>query len=135
MRPCPWCILQRIILMAIGLASLVLYTLPEHSRAGLGGRVGAVGVGSMALGGVASALYQHFYAASSASCAQSFADKVITGLRLDTLLPSVFEPQVACAQAAASVLGVPFEFLSATLFLAIGCVVAWSSYQARTNAL
>jgi protein dithiol:quinone oxidoreductase len=112
MQPCPWCVLQRLIFAAIALACLLGLML---SRA-----VGAVAALLLAGCGVAAALWQHFVAASSASCNLTWADRILAGLKLDSLLPEVFQPRASCADAAVDLLGLPYEFWSLGLFVLIG---------------
>ncbi|MCW5663354.1 MAG: disulfide bond formation protein B [Piscinibacter sp.] len=120
MQPCPWCILQRIVFLLVGLVALL---------AALGGgllrRLLGLLIVPLALAGAAAALYQHFVAAKSTSCDLTFADRLIRSLRLDSLLPAVFEVRGSCADAAVDLFGVPFEFWSLALFvlLAAGAVV------------
>src|SRR4249920_1823716 len=64
MRPCPWCVLQRVEFVAIALAAVL--SLVWRSRAGL--LVSAALVIALANLGVLSALWQHFVASASASC-------------------------------------------------------------------
>ena len=73
----------------------------------------------LALSGVAAALWQHFKAASSVSCNLTLADKILSGLQLDRLLPDVFEPRASCADAAVNLLGVPYDFWSLALFVLV----------------
>ncbi len=109
MRPCPWCILQRLTFVVIALLCLVGAAVPARRPvAGL--------VIVLALLGSAAALYQHFVAAKSASCNLTFADKIISALKLEDLMPSLFQITGSCADAAVSVLAVPFEFWSLALF-------------------
>lgn len=116
MQPCPWCILQRVIYLAIALLCLI------------GAAVSAViprrGIGVLtlllALSGGASALYQHLIASKSASCNLTFADKVISALGLDGAFPPLLQVTANCSDAAVSVLGVPYAYWSLTLFIAIG---------------
>jgi disulfide bond formation protein DsbB len=113
-QPCPWCVLQRVIYIAIALAcGLALVW-----RSALGRRVGA-GLGLLlALGGAAAALWQQFVAAASASCNLTLADKIVSRwLHLDTALPSVFEARASCADAAVNLLGVPYDVWSLALFV------------------
>ena len=63
-RPCPWCVLQRVIFVAI--AALALGSLLVGNA--LWRRVLAGVMAVLALCGVAAALWQHFVAAASASC-------------------------------------------------------------------
>ena len=114
MQPCPWCVLQRLILLSIAAVCLLAAVL-----GGPGRRVGGAAVVLLALSGVAAALWQHFKAASSVSCNLTLADKILSGLQLDRLLPDVFEPRASCADAAVNLLGVPYDFWSLALFVLV----------------
>jgi protein dithiol:quinone oxidoreductase len=119
MQPCPWCVLQRVIFLAIALAC----GLGLAWRSALGRRVSA-GLGLLlALCGVAAALWQHFQAAASASCNLTLADKIVSGLGLTGLWPDVFEPRASCAEAAVNLLGVSYDFWSLALFALIALVL------------
>jgi disulfide bond formation protein DsbB len=116
MQPCPWCVLQRVIFLAIAIACVI--GLLWRSRTGR--RVGASLGLLLALCGIAAALWQHFKAAASASCNLTLADKIVSRwLQLDQLAPDVFEPRASCADAAVSLLGVPYDFWSLALFVLI----------------
>lgn len=111
-QPCPWCVLQRLIFVvaaAVALLGLV-------ARASLWQRAAGGALSLVAIEGIVAALWQHFVAAASASCNMTFADRVMTGLHLDTLLPEIFEARATCADAAVKLLGVPYEFYSLGLF-------------------
>lgn len=127
MQPCPWCILQRVLFLLIailaGLGALI------------GGRVVTV-LSSLlivpaAAAGAASAWYQHFVAAKTASCNLTLADRIVSSLHLDTALPAVFEVRSSCADAAANLIGVPFEFWSLALFVVLGLAGLWCALRAR----
>jgi disulfide bond formation protein DsbB len=119
MQPCPWCVLQRLIFVAISLAALV--GLAGHStRLLVVRRLGAALMGLLALGGIAAALWQHFVASSSTSCNLTVADRIVSGVGVDALWPEVFAPYASCADAAAKLLGLPYEFYSLTLFIFLG---------------
>ena len=124
-QPCPWCVLQRVIYVAIALAC----GLGLVWRSALGRRVGA-GLGLLlALGGAAAALWQQFVAAASASCKLTLADKIVSRwLHLDTALPSVFEARASCADAAVNLLGVPYDVWSLALFVLMGAAL-WRVLQ------
>lgn len=113
MQPCPWCVLQRLIYVCIGVAAL----LGLFAR-----RLGAALMLLLALCGVAAALWQHFVAKSSVSCDLTLADRIISGLGLDERLPEVFVAYASCADAAVSVLGVPYEVWSLALYAVLGAV-------------
>lgn len=123
LQPCPWCVLQRVVFVAIAIAALLGLLL----RAPLARRVAAGAMLLLAAGGLAAALWQHFVAASSTSCNLTLADRIVGGLRLDSLWPEVFAAYASCADAAVKLVGVPYEFFSLALFaaLAAGAVAVW----------
>lgn len=123
MQPCPWCILQRILFIVLSVLALLASALP-----GLGRRLVSALSAPLALGGIAAALWQHFVAAKTDSCALTFADKVIGFFGLDTRWPDWFEVRANCSDGAVSVLGIPFEFWALALF-------AVAAFVLLTNAL
>ena len=120
MQPCPWCVLQRAVFAAIAIVALIGLLL----RGGAAAMACAIAMAAFGLAGVAAAAWQHWVAAASPSCNQTLADRVIGGLRLDALLPEVFEARATCADAAVRLFGVPYEFFSLGLFAAIVLAVA-----------
>jgi disulfide bond formation protein DsbB len=112
MRPCPWCILQRVIFL--GAAATAITGLLWRSAMG---RLFAAGLMLVwAACGMTAALWQHFVAAASASCKQSLADVIIGSLGLDALSPELFAPRASCADARVELLGLPYEYYSLALF-------------------
>jgi disulfide bond formation protein DsbB len=121
MQPCPWCVLQRVIFLAIAIACVIGMVW----RRTTGRRVGATLGWLLALCGIAAALWQHFQAAASASCNLTLADKIVSRwLQLDQLLPDVFEARASCADAAVRLFGVPYDFWSLGLFVVIALTLA-----------
>ena len=118
MQPCPWCVLQRAIFVAIALAALPGLLLRQAWLR----RVCAALMLALAGCGMAAALWQHFVAARSLSCNLTFADRVVSGLGLDEWLPQVFAAYASCADAAVKLLGVSYEFYSLTLFVLLGAL-------------
>lgn len=116
MEPCPWCILQRLQFIVIAVVCLVAAALPSTAAR----RALAALAVPVAASGVAAALWQHFVAAKSSSCALTLADRVVGGLGLDTRWPEVFEVRASCADAATTLAGVPYEFWSLALFALVG---------------
>lgn len=114
MQPCPWCILQRVILCGIALLAMLGALLPQTTQ-----RLAGWGIVLLSSCGAAAALYQNRVAAKSASCDLTLADRIISGLGLDAWLPAVFEVRASCADAAVDVFGVPFELWSLLLFVAL----------------
>ena len=126
MQPCPWCVLQRIVFLAIAVVAL-----PGVFYRGAWARwlIGSL-IALLAAGGAAAALWQHFVAASSTSCALALADRWIRQSGLDELAPQVFAAYASCADAKVNLLGVPYEFFSLALFTVLG-FVALQAMRAR----
>jgi len=121
MLPCPWCILQRLIFVTIALVALA--GLAWRSAAGQ--RSVAFMLMLLCSAGVATALWQHFVAALSNSCNLTLADRIMSATGLPGLLPDLFEARATCADAAVDLLGVPYEFWSMALFIAIEGAAVW----------
>ena len=113
MEPCPWCVLQRLVFVAIALAALPALVW----RRGIVQWLSALLILGLSLAGVAAALWQHFVAAVSSSCNMTLADRIVSGLRLDALLPDVFQARASCADAAVRLWGLPYEAWSLILFM------------------
>jgi disulfide bond formation protein DsbB len=116
MRPCPWCVLQRLIFLTIAMLCIATSFAPWR-RVRL-----ALNAATLLLSvlGITAAVYQHEVAAKMFSCNLTFADKVLSALGLETLWPAMFQVTATCAEAAVTLLGVPFEFWSLTLFSMLG---------------
>ena len=120
MEPCPWCVLQRVIFLAIALAGVIGLAW----RATAGRLVASVLALALAASGIAAALWQHFVAAKSVSCNLTLADRIVSGIGLDTALPDVFSPRANCADAAVDLFGLPYEFWSLGLFVLLALAAA-----------
>jgi disulfide bond formation protein DsbB len=112
MMPCAWCVLQRLIFLAAAAAALLGLLLPGR----IGTRIGAMLVLAMCGCGIAAALWLHFVAGESKSCAMSLADRVMGATGLDSRWPEVFAAYASCGDARVSLLGLPYEFWSLGLF-------------------
>jgi len=138
MEPCPWCILQRVLYLAIALVALLAAGMPSGGLGRLSAALSGVLMVLLALAGSAAALYQNLIAAKLPSCDMTLADKIISGLGLDAWQPEVFEVRASCADAAVSLLGVPFELWSLALFVAVavvaGCLIR-AVFKAKTDLM
>ena len=123
MLPCPWCILQRIVFLLIALAALI-----GALTHGITRRVAGTAVLLLAACGIAAALWQHFVAAASASCKLTLADRIISGIGLDSWWPEVFGVFATCADAKVKLLGLPYEAFSAALFVLMAAL-AWPALR------
>jgi len=118
MQPCPWCVLQRLIFCAIAVFALLSLVW----RVAAGGRVAGTFALLLAFAGIAAALWQQMVAAKSESCNLTLADRIVGATTLDHLLPDVFEARASCADAAVSLLGVPYAYWAAACFAV--CAIA-----------
>ncbi len=121
MQPCPWCVLQRLIFVAIALLALAGLAW----RSASGARVTALGLLVLGGTGIAAALWHYFVAASSTSCNLTLADRIMNFSGLPALLPEVFEARASCADAAVSLLGVPYVLWALGLFIATAATALW----------
>jgi disulfide bond formation protein DsbB len=127
MQPCPWCVLQRLVFVAIGAWALLGALVPARPAR----IVSAVGVSLLAGCGIAAALWQHFVAAASASCNLTFADRVMNATGLNERFPEVFAAYASCADAAVSLAGIPYEFYSLALFVLIDVIAVLTLVRRR----
>jgi protein dithiol:quinone oxidoreductase len=79
--------------------------------------------------GVAASIWQHVVAAKQFSCNLTLADNIITALRLESLLPALFQVTATCADAEVSMFGVPFEYWSLVLFVLLGAAIVRLTLQ------
>ena len=119
MQPCPWCVLQRLIYLAIGLVCLAGALRREMAL-----RLTAVGAGLvLSLAGLWAALYQQLVAAQTDACGLSFADKLIMALHLHEVAPWMFVAYAPCDRANVPLLGIPFAIWSAALYVLLGLAI------------
>lgn len=112
MQPCAWCVLQRVEFLTIaivcGLASITRRSALRLALCSL--------ALLLSLAGMATVSWQIFVASNSFSCSLSLADRIISSLALDQLMPAVFAPRTGCADGAVYLLGIPYELWSLAAF-------------------
>ena len=121
MQPCPWCVFQRLVYIVVGVLALLAAVLSNMPR-----RAVIVLAFLGALAGIASALWQQLRAVNENSCDLSLAERIIAKLQLDSLLPQLFEARTSCADAAVSVLHIPFAVWSCAMFGVLAFLLAWT---------
>lgn len=109
MKPCAWCILQRLEYVII--ATIVFVNLFFDSFFLI------LMFSCFSFIGFTTAIYQNLVAAKSFTCGLSLAEKIISELSLDTFMPFLFKPEANCNEAIYQLFGIPFEIYSAILFL------------------
>lgn len=114
MQPCPWCVIQRLLM----LISLLLSTI-------MLGSVGlAIALALPALAhlmvqaaGLSASLYQALVASQDSQCALGLADQILMASGLEQHWPWMFAAATSCAEASqASFFGISFPWLAFGLF-------------------
>lgn len=115
MRPCAWCVFQRLILLATGLtalAGLVSGRVCRHAAT-----ISSIAVTILGLGGIIAAWYQYSVAAMQFSCDQTFADRFMTSSGLDAAIPWLFGIYATCMDARVDLLGIEYALWALALFV------------------
>jgi disulfide bond formation protein DsbB len=131
MQPCPWCTVQRLLYILVGLFAVLSLPVKQSS---LRARALLLLAGLAAIGGLAAALHQHFVAAQTSSCAYTAADRFMMATGLDELLPALFKATAACDEANAPMLGVPYSLWSAALALMLLLLVGRALLRAGVRS-
>lgn len=117
MRPCAWCVLQRLIFLVIalvcGLSALMQSRCPAATT--VGAALGAL----LGMGGILAAWYQYSVASNMFSCDLTFADRFISVSGLDTSLPWIFGIYATCMDARVKLLGLEYALWALGLFALI----------------
>jgi disulfide bond formation protein DsbB len=123
MRPCAWCVFQRLIYLAIALSCWVAIF---AGRTRVLGRLFTLLATLLSLGGITAAWYQHNVAAKMFSCAQTFADQFMVKSGLDGHVSWLFGIFATCMDAKVQVLGIEYAIWSMALFalLSVLCLAA-----------
>ncbi|MGN6581003.1 MAG: disulfide bond formation protein B [Bordetella sp.] len=126
MQPCAWCVLQRLIYLVIGVLAL-LGLIGGRTL----GRPATLLTAALSICGLVAAWYQYSVAAHLETCAQTFADRFISGLGLDASMPKLFGIYAMCKDAMVKVLGVEYVVWSMALFTLILLVALAASFKRR----
>jgi|SRR5699024_5702638 len=128
MRPCAWCVFQRLLLIALFAVALIAALIAQ--RHAWAGRVAGVLALLLSLGGILSAWYQYTVAAQQFSCAQTFADRFMSASGLDAALPWLFGIYATCMDARINFLGLEYALWALGLFVLtslLGLLALWRS--------
>ncbi len=127
MRPCAWCVFQRLIFLLIALVCWLAALIGRRETAAL--RLGGALAALLGVGGGVAAWYQYSVASLLFSCDLTFADRFMTGSGLDAGLPWLFGIFATCMDAKVELLGVEYALWSMGLFILVaiaGAAVALS---------
>jgi len=119
MQPCAWCVFQRLLYLMIGAVAWLL-TVVNPTRLRLA--IGSASILAASIAGVTSAWYQEKVAANNFSCAQTFADQIMTKSGLDAAFPWLFGIYASCMDARVKLLGIEYAWWSLAMFTLLGIV-------------
>lgn len=120
MRPCAWCVLQRLLFLLI---ALVCWAGILASRLAAGWRRLAGGlVVLLSAGGIVTAWYQYTVASNMFSCDRTFADRFMVSSGLDASLPWLFGIFATCMDARVDLLGIEYALWGMGLFVLTGAL-------------
>ena len=124
MRPCAWCVFQRLLLLVILAFSIFGYLVASLTLRFLSLFFGALSA-LTALGGIAAAWYQYTVAAKLFSCDMTFADRFMTQSGLESSLPWLFGIYGSCMDATVYVLGLEYAIWALLLFVALSALLIY----------
>jgi len=130
MLPCPWCVLQRMIILAsVACMLLILGSLRVPIALVLPILANLV----LQVAGIAAAGTQFLTASSSEQCDFGLADRILMASGVEQAWPWMFAAGTSCAEAAtAKLFGVPFSLLALGFFLlGLGLALAMVRYAWR----
>lgn len=120
-QPCAWCVFQRLVFLAMAVVCGVGALLARARAAQI---AAALLADLLATVGAAAALYLHFVASRSDSCALTLADQVIMALSLHEIAPWMFMAEAPCNLANPPFLGVPFALWAFAGFVLVGAGIS-----------
>jgi len=121
LQPCTMCILQRYVLLLLGLLALVRIRWPGRE---LASATRAVATLVAAVGVLASLRVQWAISVPSVSCGRDKVAAILNNLPWVDAWPSMFEATGVCGDQVPPVLGIPFHGWSALLVLVV-LVLTW----------
>lgn len=123
MRPCAWCVFQRLILLLIAVSAGLGGLLLKAQQRNAGRLFGALS-GVFSLGGIVAAWYQYTVAAQQFSCDMTLADKIMTQSGLESTMPWLFGIYATCMDARVEFFGVEYALWGLGLFfVTLGLII------------
>lgn len=136
MRPCAWCVFQRLMLVVVGLSSLVAAFFSSPKRSPLLSRIFSIIATITAIGGIVAAWYQYTVASNSFSCDLSFADTVMTQSGLESGMPFLFGIYATCMDARVDLFGIEYALWGMVTFVLTIALIVWAYIkQTKQKAL
>lgn len=128
MKPCSWCIVQRLIFFVIGIVSFVGY----YVRSDVLSRIIAIIISILSIFGILAAYMQKVSYSESLSCMTTPADTIISSTGFDSSIPWLFSVYSSCADDPVFLFGVEYFVWSLSLFIILA-VIAISAAIRNTN--
>ncbi|MBC2769406.1 disulfide bond formation protein B [Pusillimonas minor] len=119
MRPCAWCVFQRVIFIAI---AVVAWLGSLGKGPGMLHKLSALITLLLSLGGVLAAWYQYTVAAKLFSCDLTFADRFMAQSGLEAAVPWLFGIYATCADARVHLLGVEYAIWALGLLVTLALI-------------
>lgn len=136
-KPCPWCIFQRLIIISMMFTSLIGIMFNQHMRSKLKPvalLLTAITLSAECILGMWSAYQQHLSIKNPGSCGISFANKFLLENDFEIISQTLFQVRGDCAEAAFSLMGVPFEAVAGVFFF-ISLVQTLSIFRKRKSLM
>lgn len=127
MRPCAWCVLQRLVFAVIALVCWLGLLAGRYVQAAQ--RWAAALVVLLGIGGGIAAWYQYTVAAKLFSCDMTFADRFMVQSGLDANVPWLFGIFASCMDARVNLLGIEYALWSLGLFAVIGVLALMATLR------
>lgn len=133
MRPCAWCVFQRLLLLAIFALSIFGYLVSSFKLRFLSQIFATLSI-LTSLGGILSAWYQYTVAARLFSCDLTFADRFMTQSGLDSAIPWLFGIYSTCMDASVYVFGLEYALWALILFAIVALLTLYALFRSRYNS-
>ncbi len=114
MKPCAWCILQRLIYIVIGCITLINLLFFKRKKTKL--NFSALLIVILGSFGISSAWLQYNNSSESMTCDMTFAEKIIDITGLDIRIPWLFGIQALCTNSEFYLFGIEYPIWSLILF-------------------
>ena len=129
--PCPWCIVQRMIFILIGMIAL---TGALHRPHAFGVTAYATVIGLLSMSGIAAATY-HIYLQSdparAAKCAGSMVERLLDLTGLGSIIPPLFQYDGPCTLKPWAMLGLSIPEWSLVAYVMMLIAVGWGAFLGR----
>ncbi|AFZ83626.1 disulfide bond formation protein DsbB [Candidatus Kinetoplastibacterium blastocrithidii TCC012E] len=119
MKPCSWCIVQRLIFFIIGIVSFIGF----YIRSDILSRMVAIIISILSILGILAVYMQKISYSENLSCMMiTPADSIINSTGFDSLIPWLFSVYSSCADDPVFLFGVEYFIWSLSLFIILAVI-------------